>query len=217
MLSHAEIKTIYDQLGERQDRGSYFEAPALAILREHAAFSTAQRLFEFGCGTGTFAAALLAETLPAAACYVGLDQSTTMVQLAAAQVKRFGPRATIVQSAGTMSLPIASAAVDRFVSNYVLDLLAVGEIEQLLAEAHRILIPGGLLCLTSLTHGTTPYARLVMAGWQALYALAPQRVGGCRPLAVTALLPANQWQVQHRAVSITRGLASEVVIAVRRT
>ncbi len=216
MLSHTEAKDFYDRLGARQDEGSYFEAPALAMLRQHAAFATAQRLFEFGCGTGSFAAAILADELPANATYVGLDQSTTMVQLAAARVAPFGARATVALSGGAMRLPVATGTVDRFVCNYVLDLLPADEIAQLLAEAHRTLCPGGLLCLTSLTHGTTPRSWLLMTGWQAIYLINPQRFGGCRPIAVIPYLHEVRWEVRHRAISITRGLASEVVIAARR-
>jgi ubiquinone/menaquinone biosynthesis C-methylase UbiE len=216
MLSHTEAKQFYDRLGARQDKGSYFEAPALAILRQQAAFATAQRLFEFGCGTGSFAAAILADELPTAATYLGLDQSTTMVQLAAARIAPFGARATVALSGGAMTLPAATGAVDRFVCNYVLDLLPATDIGQLLTEAHRTLRPGGLLCLTSLTHGTTPRSRLAMAGWQAIYLINPQRFGGCRPIAVTPYLDEARWALCHRAISITRGLASEVVIARRR-
>jgi ubiquinone/menaquinone biosynthesis C-methylase UbiE len=216
MLSHTEAKQFYDHLGARQDDGSYFEAPALALLRQHAAFATAARVFEFGCGTGSFAAAILADELPAAATYLGLDQSTTMVQLAAARVAPFGARATIVASNGAMTLPVATGTVERFVCNYVLDLLPAEEIAQLLAEAHRILRPGGLLCLTSLTHGTTLRSSLAMVGWQAIYLINPQRFGGCRPIAVTPYLDEARWALCHRAISITRGLASEVVIAARR-
>ena len=215
MLSHDEIKAVYDKLGAAQDTVSFFEAPALALLRQHAALERARAVFEFGCGTGSFAATLLADDLPAAACYVGLDQSTTMVQLAAARLTRFGPRAIVLQSDGTITLPASTGGVDRFVCNYVLDLLPEREIVALLAEAHRVLQPGGLLCLTTITHGTTPVSRVVMQGWQLLYWLQPERLGGCRPIAVHSLLDHNQWTVRYQTISITRGLASEVVVAAR--
>ena len=217
MLSHAETKAIYDRLGVGQEKGSYFEAPALAILRQQAEFAHARAVFEFGCGTGSFAAILLAQELAADAHYLGLDQSSTMVQLAATQVGRFGLRAAVVHSGGEMIIPLRTGAVDRFVSNYVLDLLPPAEIHQLIVEAHRVLTPaGGLLCLTSLTHGTTPFSRLVMAGWQLRYQLYPASVGGCRPIRVNEFLDATQWGLCHRSTSITRGLASEIVIAARR-
>ncbi len=216
MLSHTETKAIYDRLGVGQEKGSYFEAPALAILRQQAEFADARSVFEFGCGTGSFAATLLAQELAADAQYLGLDQSSTMVQLAATQVARFGSRAAVVHSGGEMAIPLGSGTVDRFVSNYVLDLLPPAEIHQLMAEAHRVLTPGGLLCLASLTHGTTPFSRLVMAGWQLRYQLYPAGVGGCRPIAVPPFLVASQWALRHRSISITRGLASEIVVAARR-
>ncbi len=216
MLSHTDTKAIYDRLGIGQEKGSYFEAPALALLRQYADFAAARHVFEFGCGTGSFAATLLAQELAADASYVGLDQSSTMVRLAATQVARFGLRSAVLQSGGTMVLPLANGTVDRFVSNYVLDLLPVAEIEQLLTEAHRVLAPEGLLCLTSLTYGTTPLSRLVMGGWQLRYQLQPASVGGCRPIAVLDFLDSHMWALRHHTHSTTRGLASEIVVAARR-
>ena len=53
---------------------------------------------------------------------------------------------------------------DRFVSNYVFDLLSGEDIHALLKEAHRVLVPDGYLCASSLTEGLTPYNAMVAYG-----------------------------------------------------
>ena len=83
----------------------------------------------------------------------------------------------------------------------------------MLAEARRVLRPGGLLCTASLTPGVTPATRLVSAAWAAAWSRAPWLTGGCRPLTVAPLL--GGWRIEHRAQVSAWGLTSEVVIASR--
>jgi trans-aconitate methyltransferase len=68
--------------GFGKDRQRLYENSAISELIAHAAFDSAHSVFEFGCGTATFAARLLQRYLPADARYVGLDISSTMVSLA---------------------------------------------------------------------------------------------------------------------------------------
>lgn len=213
MLSHAQARMIYDRLGAKQDAGAYYEAPALANLLQHGRWGAVNRVLEFGCGTGSFAQKLLSHHLPPAACYVGMDQSRTMVQLTASRLRNFGSRATILLSGGAVNLLVADQSLDCVVSNYVLDLLAPADIQTFMVEAHRVLRPDGKLCLVSLTYGNTPLSRLIMAGWQLRYQLQPASVGGCRPIRLVDFLDDRLWRLRHCAVVTTWGLASEVLVA----
>jgi predicted TPR repeat methyltransferase len=58
-LSHAEVESFYDALGERQDRQGYYEDVTLAELSRFADFEAAASIAEFGCGTGRFADEML--------------------------------------------------------------------------------------------------------------------------------------------------------------
>lgn len=213
MLTHAQAKTVYDRFGACEERQVFYEAPAFAALLRQAQWAEAQRVFEVGGGTGNFAATLLAHHLPAQAQYVGMDQSTTMVQLAAARLAPYGRQGTVLLSDGAMTLPVADGALDRVVANYVLDLLSPADICHFIAEARRVLAPNGLLCLISLTPGDTPASRLVMGLWQQIYQRNPARVGGCRPLNLRPFLVPAHWQLRHVQTVTVWGLASEVIIA----
>jgi ubiquinone/menaquinone biosynthesis C-methylase UbiE len=212
-LSREEAKSFYDDFGDKQDRQSFYEDRALQLLVANAAFDGVQHVLEFGCGTGRFALDLLQHHLPGSARYLGMDISSTMVDLAAARLAQFAPRASIVLVEGTPALPAEDASVDRFVSTYVFDLLPASEQLQLLAEAVRVLRPDGLLCLVGITSGITPLSRAVMGAWQWLFARNPSWVGGCRPTRVTEFFPGHSWQVRYRTVVISWGIASEVVVA----
>jgi len=212
MLSRDEARRFYDRFGARQDSQAFYEDRAVEELIRAADFADARRVVEFGCGTGRFAARLLAELLPASATYVGYDLSSTMVELARQRLQAFGHRARVEQSDGSAELPLPDDACDRFVSNYVLDLLPEPEIQRVLAEAHRLLEPGGLICLTGLTTGAGPLSRVVMTVWRALHRLRPSLVGGCRPIEVVRLLPAAEWEIEHHTKVVAWGIPSEVLV-----
>jgi ubiquinone/menaquinone biosynthesis C-methylase UbiE len=216
LLDHQEAKAFYDRFGERQDGQAVYEDAATGDLVAHADFPAAHSVFEFGCGTGRFAAGLLADHLPPDATYLGIDVSTTMVDLARARLEPWQDRAEVRLSSGAMGLDVSDAAHDRFVSNFVLDLLAEDDIRRLLDEAHRILKPGGLLCLTGLTDGVTVPARLLGGVWKLVHRLRPQLVGGCRPVVAAAFLDRERWDLRHHA-SVTRfAISGEIVVAARR-
>lgn len=213
-LSPAETVKLYDAWGARQDGAGYYEDAAVAEVARFADFERARAVVEFGCGTGRFAEALLANRLPSGATYWGCDVSETMSRLSRERLSRFGARATVWTSAGEAALPLAAGCADRFVSNYVLDILSQAEIRAVIGEAARVLTPDGLLCLTGLTHGKGAVSKLWTAFWNLRFDLNPKWVGGCRPVALLEFLGA--WEVVHHAVVVARGISSEVVVARKR-
>jgi SAM-dependent methyltransferase len=183
-LTSAQARRFYDWFGRAQDLQAFYEA-----------------------------ARLLDGTLPANARYVGADISGTMTALARARLRASGGRAPVIRADVTRPLPVAAGMFDRFVAVYLLDLLASGDAAALLAEARRVLRPGGLLCTASLTPGVTPAARLVSGAWAAAWSRAPWLTGGCRPVTVAPLL--DGWHIEHRAQISAWALTCEVVIAGR--
>jgi SAM-dependent methyltransferase len=216
MLSHEQAKAFYDRFGRKQDWQSFYESAAVEALIGNGAFGQAGAVLEFGCGTGRFAQTLLSEHLPASALYIGVDISDTMVGLARERLAPFSGRAEVVLTDGSPRLDFEETAFDRFVSNYVLDLLTFEEIEAVLQEAWRLLEPGGLLALTSLTHGFTPASRAVTTLWKALHAIRPMLVGGCRPIHLRELVAGERWQVRYSDRFSSFGVPSEVLVAAKR-
>ena len=215
-LSPAQAKSFYDRLGLRQDWQSFFENPAINELIAHAAFDSAHSVFEFGCGTGSLAARLLQRHLPTDARYVGVDISSTMTSLAKERLKPWSERALVHQSDGSPRISEWDRSFDRFVSTYVLDLLPPDFTDQLLSEAHRLLEPGGKLCLVSMTFGTSPVSRAFCWGWQRLWRLRPGIVGGCHPIELSEYLRPEWWKPDHRATVTSWGVPSEVLVASAR-
>jgi ubiquinone/menaquinone biosynthesis C-methylase UbiE len=215
-LTYAHASRVYDRIGRSQDLQVIYEHEAVRSLLAHGDFGGAHRVLELGYGTGALAQRLLAEHLPAESRYVGVDISPRMHELASRRLAHFGDRAELRLGDGSLRGAFAASSFDRVVATYVLDLLPPEEIDVCLSEAHRLLTPGGLLCLTSLTYGRTAPTRLLTRAWLTLWALRPGLVGGCRPLRLAEHLAPNLWELRHHDVITTLAISSEVVVAAPR-
>ncbi len=216
VLSHEEARRVYDRIGRLQDTQGFYEDQATGALLQHADFGSAQAVFEFGCGTGRFALRLLADLLPAGARYRGVDLSPKMVSIARERLGSYAPRAEVVLAEGGPPVAEPAGAYDRFVSNYVFDLLSEEAIHAVLREAHRMLRPGGLLCLAGLSTGVGPVSRAVANAWSWVQAHQPSLVGGCRPVDLLPLLSQSEWEVRHHDKIVAFAVTSEVLVAQRR-
>ncbi|MFB6278103.1 MAG: class I SAM-dependent methyltransferase [Salinibacter sp.] len=212
VLSRREAKAVYDRIGAWQDTQAFYEAPALDELVAHGTFDEARTVFEVGCGTGRLAERLLRERCPSDARYEGVDLSATMVETARERLASFGARATVRQTDGALTFGQAAGSQDRVVATYLLDLLSREDACTLLRESHRLLAPDGRLCLAGLTWGRGPVSGGISALWDALHALRPEWVGGCRPLRTRSLVDATQWHERHHAVVTGWGVPSEVLV-----
>lgn len=215
-LTPEQAKQFYDRFGARQDWNRFYEDRAVGVMIEKGDFANAHSVVEFGCGTGRIAERLLARHLPADATYLGLDISTTMVELASERLKPFGRRARIIQTDGSLFIDARPETIDRVFSTYVFDLLSGEHIARLVAEARRVLKPDGMLCAVSLTHGRSTVGKILSAGWQSIWSLEPSILGGCRPIELAEFIPNSDWRIVHLEVVSSFGLSSEVLIAAKR-
>jgi ubiquinone/menaquinone biosynthesis C-methylase UbiE len=212
VLKPAAAQAYYDRFGKKQDSQGFYEDPAFDELVVHAGFQDARSVFEFGCGTGKFAAHLLENPLPPTARYMGCDISPVMVDLAKRRLGAYGERAQVVLSEGAIRFPVPDHSVDRVVATYVLDLLSVEDIERFFVESHRVLAPGGKVCIASLTPGVSTPSRIVASLWMFVFRLNPALVGGCRPLRLDDFMDSGAWQVEYRKVVTPFAVPSEVLV-----
>jgi len=215
-ITHEQARRFYDRIGRGQDARPISERRALDALAARGDFERAAAVIELGCGTGRFAARLLRQALPGGATYLGLDVSPHMVRLANAAVAPWAGRARCELTDGSVHFPVSDASCDRVVSAYVLDLLSPADAALFVAEARRVLRPGGLLALASLAPGRTAPARLVTRLWQAVWDLNPTLLGGCRPLQLRTLLDPADWDPLAGSTVTDWFLSSEVLVARRR-
>lgn len=213
VLTRSQARTICNRFGEKQDIQAFYEDAASSDLIAHAALEQAEEISEFGCGIGRLGSRLLAKHLPASARYFGIDISQTMTDIARQRVSPYEERASVALSDGSMSFPRPDCSVDRVVTTYVLDLLSETEIDQVVAEANRVLTPVGKLCLVSLTRGTTIVSRSVSGLWSVLFRLYAPVVGGCRSIRLESFISPRFWLIEYRNVVTQFGVPSEVLVA----
>jgi len=214
-LSHQEARRTYDRIGSRQDSQRFYEDQATSLVLLHGDFTSAESVFEFGCGTGRFALRLFEEYLSDMARYRGVDVSPKMVRLAQNHLASHSPRAEVILAEGEPPVDEPAEFYDRFVSNYVFDLLSHEDIRAVLREAHRMLRPDGLLCLSGISSGYSFVSRIVAGVVSCIQSLRPSLVGGCRPVDLLPFLPQSEWQVQHHSKVLAFGISSEVLVAKR--
>ena len=215
MLSHQQAKTFYDAFGSKQDK-QFYENLALEKLIELSDFKNARSIFEFGCGTGKLASRLLDNILPENARYQGVDISSTMIELCTKRTKNYRDRVNFKVSKGDLVFDIEDKSIDRFISTYVLDLLAEDDINTVINEAYRMLAVDGYLCLAGLTHGVTVASRMVEKIWQTVFNIKPSLVGGCRPVTVARFIDESSWKWIYRDTIVSYGISSEVIMAQKR-
>ncbi len=215
-LSPREAATVYDCIGRLQDTQRVFETPALAWLTADGRLADARSVVEIGCGTGRFARELLTDVCGAECRYIGLDVSPRMCRIASARLAPWPDRARVLLYDGSVPLPLHAASADRVVAAFLLDLLPTQYGRELLADAHRVLAPDGLLCLASLTYGTTPASRAFSTAWSSLARRAPELVGGCRPVVLAELLEPGRWAVHTDTTVTAWGFPAEVPVATRQ-
>jgi len=213
LLTRQQARDFYDRVGRRHDRQSPYERRPIDRLVELGNFGAAEAVVEFGCGTGAFAQRLMDTELPGNATYAGFDLSETMTKLARQRLVPYGARVSVTRTDGRPRIPLPPDSCDRFVSNYVLDLLPIGDITRTLDQAYKLLRPHGLLCLTSLTFGTNALSKLTIAAWWAVHSLKPSLVGGCRPISLTDYLGPASWKVLYSTTIVTYGVPSQVLVA----
>jgi SAM-dependent methyltransferase len=216
VLTYSAAKDYYDHFGKKQDSQGFYEDPAQDDLVRNADFGQAQHVFEFGCGTGKFAARLFEKSLSPSASYIGNDISPVMVGLAKERLKPYGDRAQVVLSEGRVKFPLEDRSVDRVVSTYVLDLLSEEDAHQFFAEAHRTLVPGGKLCLAGLTRGIGIPSRIVSTLWSAVFRIKPAIVGGCRPIRLETFVDPLNWQMVYEHVVAPFGVPSEILVLLKK-
>lgn len=216
-LDHDEARSAYRHLGGALNLAGRYEDIATRRLLPHARFDVAEQVFEFGCGTGRHAEQLLREVLPARARYTAIDLTPEMVAATRRRLAHYGERAQVRLSNGGPPSAEPDGAYDRFVSNYVFDLLPPSEIRAVLAEAHRMLRPGGLICLSGLAPAQGPLSRMCIGLWSAVYRLRPQWVGGCRPIELAPFIDSQHWTLRHREIVTPLGFPLEIIVAEKRS
>lgn len=128
--------------------GTFLANTALFRLPEELRLNEDWRIVEIGCGRGSLLR-MLDSRVRFLSPPVGVDASAAALRLAA-EADRPGrgarPALRLVQGAAT-ALPLAASSVELALAGHLVKHLATDELEALLRELWRVLVPGGLALL----------------------------------------------------------------------
>lgn len=205
-ISTSSARRFYDRLGDRHSWAEIYEGRAKGRALELLDLTPGLSVLNAGVGTGVDHKRVVAAVRPSGLA-VGVDVSTVMLSLA--RRRAGGP----VVQADVRGLPFRSSSFDRLLSAYVLDLLAADDLPRVLGEFRRVLKPGGLMVLVSLTDGISPSSRALIAAYTAVYRRRPLWLGGCRPLQLSALIRGTDLHPVHHETLVQMAVPSEIVAA----
>jgi ubiquinone/menaquinone biosynthesis C-methylase UbiE len=136
-------RASWDRLAAVYPRQVRWERAALEAAADLAAIDGSETLVDLGTGTGALLAEL-ARRHPRPRVAIGFDRSAAML----ARVPAL-PDSWRVERASVDALPLAAASAEVITAAYLLHLLDEDERGAALAEARRVLAPGGrIVCVT---------------------------------------------------------------------
>ncbi|MBL7807096.1 MAG: methyltransferase domain-containing protein [Saprospiraceae bacterium] len=176
---NTHITTYYNQLAQTYDSdrfghtyGRFLHAQERALLTCWLASVKAGSVLDLGCGTGRF--------LDLAT--HGLDASTGMLEVA----RQKFPEKTL-QNGLALAMPLAEESFDAIFSMHMVMHLSADELQPLLAEAHRVLKPGGSLMFDFPSKSRRQLLGYKAAGWHGANAYTLQEIHAAS---------AGQWRLE---------------------
>lgn len=177
-LAPDRVREAYDRMGNALDRMERFESRAKALGLEWLAPQPGESVVELGVGTGRTTVRLLDAVGPAGHVH-GFDLSPKMLEITRGRARDGGFEARLdLHEASIEQTGLPDASADAVTSSYVLDLLPEAQIRAAIAEAKRILRPGGRALFVGMTPGRGVLARSLIFLWGLAHALRPVAVGG---------------------------------------
>lgn len=168
--------TDWDALAGFYDRQLVLERRAIGVALDLAQAGPDDVLLDAGTGTGAVLRALATRPVhPRTA--IGTDASARMLD----RVPPL-PEGWRVQSADLRDLPVEDRSVDVAIASYVLHVLEPGVRQAVLAELRRVLRPGARLITVTVNVPERPRLRPLGMALESLARVAPDRLGGLRPL-----------------------------------
>lgn len=155
------IDKLFDGISARYDRFNHITSLGIDRLWRRQAVRSlpaCQQLLDVAVGTGDLAIEALRQRK--ALQVTGIDISDGMMQVAGAKLRRRGlDQKVLLQHADCAELPFADASFDAITCGYGVRNFA--QLDQSLAEMHRVLRPGGELRILEFAYPTNPIIRFL--------------------------------------------------------
>lgn len=190
------------------------ERRALRLAASMAGARAGGHVVDLAAGTGALARAIV-RSAPRLGALTLVDGSPRMLERARSRLRLAAPGARFMV-ADVRAVPLADGCADVVAIGYLLHLIDPASRTRVLAEAHRLLRPGGRLVVV--VHGS-PGGRAGAAyrgAWRLLHRVTPHGVVGHGPIADAARLVGLEGFDVRASRRLPGAYWSEVVAADRR-
>ena len=200
----------YDRLSRWYDLVAVSEQ---AFVNEGLAMLDAgpdEKVLEIGFGTGR-ALVELARRVGKSGSVCGVDLSPEMVKRSRDRIEDagYGDRVTLT-TGDAVSLRYAEQSFDALFMSFILELLAAGDLADVLRECLRVLRNGGRMAVVSLSKEGGPYPVRRLYEWARR--LAPTLLD-CRPIYTARCLEQNGFNLRTVRTRCMWGMPVEMVLA----
>ena len=207
-VSQDEIPGVYDSLSKTYDIwGKLAETRARNRALELADIKDGQTILEVAVGTGLGFYEIVQRNPNGT--NIGIDISPGMLQKAQ---KRLGQLSEVnyeLKIGNAFKLDEKDAQFDVLVNNYMFDLIAFSQMDDILKEFKRVLKTDGKLILVNMTEGPSFGCGL----YSLLYRISPKSFGGCRGVKLADKLEQHGFEVKTREYYQQWWFPSEVILA----
>jgi demethylmenaquinone methyltransferase/2-methoxy-6-polyprenyl-1,4-benzoquinol methylase len=197
--NYDRLSSFYDLLSGKAELAIFRRA--IDLLRPRKIES----LLDIGCGTGKglfeFRKSKSNVTLLA-----GIDISFEMCRKASIKDNE-------ITTANGLGLPFKSSAFEAMVYSFSLEIIPEDFIRTALDECLRVLKPGGVACIISMSD--MPNKSLVSDLYSWAHKTFP-KVVDCRPISVFQLLDENRFMIIEKEIRNLFGLPVEIVLAEKK-
>jgi ubiquinone/menaquinone biosynthesis C-methylase UbiE len=205
-----DISALYDRIAPIYDTwGRLTESRARNRAIELAAIRDGQKILEVAVGTG-LAFYEIVKRNPNGT-NTGIDISPKMLNRAKNRLLELEDAQYSLITGDAFNLEAKDDSVEILVNNYMFDLIALDDMDKLLAEMKRVLKKGGRLVLVNMTRGERFGSNI----YDHLYRLHPRLMGGCRSVQLAPLLRRHGFNVVVREYHQQMLFPSEVILALK--
>jgi SAM-dependent methyltransferase len=153
-----------------------------------------EAIVELGAGDGARSASLLRALAPAS--YEAFEPSEILARVTAREISGAGGgNASVRVHDLARPIPVGEAAAGVALCLDVIEYLRMDELYMVLAEARRVLKPGGIAVLRGLSYGGGFGGSVARTAWTRYPSLASRLFGARRPLELHHYLSPEDWKV----------------------
>lgn len=196
---HESNRAFYDRISEGYDFLANANERAARLVGVRALqLQAGERVLELGCGTGNELLDL-AELVGSRGQVSGIDISAGMLAVAQRKLAKQPPAAPVeVRVGDARQLPYADGGFDAVYSSFTLELFPEDDLPVVLAEARRVLRPGGRLSVVSMAQVKAgQHASVLERTYIWLHRHFPHIVD-CRPIDAAGLVAGAGFQIVRR-------------------